>query len=41
MHGEITRAEMAKMLSVYAKEILGKKLDISKNCTFVDIDSVR
>ena len=41
MYGAITRAEMAKMLSVYAKEVLGKKLDTSKACTFTDIDSVK
>ena len=41
MYGAITRAEMAKMLSVYAKEVLGKELDTSKACTFTDIDSVK
>jgi hypothetical protein len=41
MYGAITRAEMAKMLSVYAKEVLGKTLDTSKACTFTDIDSVK
>jgi hypothetical protein len=32
---------MAKMLSVYAKEVLGKTPDTSKACTFTDIDSVK
>jgi hypothetical protein len=41
MYGAITRAEMAKMLSVYAKEVLGKTPDTSKACTFSDIDSVK
>ena len=40
MYGAITRAEMAKMLSVYATEILGKKADTSKACEFSDIASV-
>jgi hypothetical protein len=41
MYGAITRAEMAKMLSVYAKEVLGKTLNTSAACTFNDIDSVK
>jgi hypothetical protein len=41
MYGAITRAEMAKMLSVYAKDVLGKKADSSKACEFTDIDSVK
>jgi hypothetical protein len=41
MYSPITRAEMAKMLSVYAKETLGKELDTSAACTFTDIDSVK
>ena len=41
MYGAITRAEMAKMLSVYAKEVLGKELNTSAACTFNDIDSVK
>jgi hypothetical protein len=41
MYGAITRAEMAKMLSVYAKEVLGKTPDTSASCVFVDIDSVK
>ena len=41
MYGAITRAEMAKMLSVYAKEVLGKELNTSAACTFTDIDSVK
>ena len=41
MYGAITRAEMAKMLSVYAKEVLGNTPDTSKACTFSDIDSVK
>ena len=40
MYGAITRAEMAKMLSVYATEILGKTADTSKACEFSDIASV-
>lgn len=41
MYGNITRAEMAKMLSVYATEVLGLTPDTSKACTFTDIDSVK
>ena len=41
MYGAITRAEMAKMLSVYAVESLGYKADSSKACTFSDIASVK
>ena len=41
MYGAITRAQMAKMLSVYAEEIQGKTPDTSKACTFSDIDSVK
>ena len=41
MYGAITRAEMAKMLSVYAVEVLGNTPDTSKACTFSDIDSVK
>ncbi|MBR7037054.1 S-layer homology domain-containing protein [bacterium] len=41
MYGAITRAEMAKMLSVYAMEVLGETPDESASCTFVDIDSVK
>ena len=41
MYGAITRAEMAKMLSVYATEVLGNTPDTSKACTFTDIDSVK
>jgi len=41
MYGNITRAEMAKMLSVYATEILGYTPDTSVACTFSDIDSVK
>ena len=41
MYGAITRAEMAKMLSVYAKDVLGYKADTSKACSFTDIDSVK
>jgi hypothetical protein len=41
MYGAITRAEMAKMLSVYAEEVLGLTEDSSKACNFTDIDSVK
>ena len=41
MYGNITRAEMAKMLSVYATEVLGLTADETKACTFTDIDSVK
>jgi hypothetical protein len=41
MYGAITRAQMAKMLSVYAKGSLGKTPDTSKACSFNDIDSVK
>ena len=41
MYGAITRAEMAKMLSVYAMEVLGMTPDTSKACNFGDIDSVK
>jgi len=41
MYGAITRAEMAKMLSVYAVEVLGYEADTSKACNFTDIDSVK
>ena len=41
MYGAITRAEMAKMLSVYSTEVLGNTPDTSKACTFTDIDSVK
>ena len=41
MYGAITRAEMAKMLSVYSVEVLGNTPDTSKACTFTDIDSVK
>jgi hypothetical protein len=41
MYGAITRAEMAKMLSVYAESSLGITADTSKACTFTDIDSVK
>jgi len=43
MYGAITRAEMAKMLSVYATEVLkpAKEADTSAACTFTDIDSVK
>jgi hypothetical protein len=41
MYGAITRAEMAKMLSVYDMEVLGETPDEAASCTFVDIDSVK
>ena len=41
MYGAITRAEMAKMLSVYSTEVLGNTPDTSAACTFTDIDSVK
>jgi hypothetical protein len=40
MYGAITRSEMAKMLSVYATEVLGMTPDTSAACTFSDIASV-
>ncbi len=36
MKWKITRAEMAKMISNYAKNILGKIPDTSKSCSFLD-----
>ena len=36
MKWKITRAEMAKMISNYAKNILGKVPDTSKSCSFLD-----
>ena len=41
MYGAITRAEMAKMLSVYAVEVLGLSADEARACSFTDIDSVK
>ena len=41
MYWAITRAQMAKMLSVYATEVLGETPDTSKACNFTDIDSVK
>ena len=41
MYGAITRAEMAKMLSVYSTEVLKATPDTSAACTFSDIDSVK
>jgi hypothetical protein len=41
MYGAITRAEMAKMLSVYAVEVLGLSEDEARACNFTDIDSVK
>ena len=41
MYGAITRAEMAKMLSVYATEVLEKEADTSAACTFTDIASLK
>ena len=41
MYGAITRSEMAKMLSVYATEVLGMTPDTTAACTFSDIDSVK
>ena len=41
MYGAITRAEMAKMLSVYATKVLGMEANTAAACTFSDIDSVK
>jgi hypothetical protein len=41
MYGAITRAEMAKMLSVYAVEVLGLTENEARACNFTDIDSVK
>jgi hypothetical protein len=41
MYGNITRAEMAKMLSVYAVKVLGLTADEAKTCEFSDIESVK
>jgi hypothetical protein len=41
MYGAMTRAEMAKMISVYAVEVLGMTPDTSRACNFSDIDSVK
>ena len=40
MYGAITRAEMAKMLANYAKNLMGRELDTSASCKFSDIASV-
>jgi hypothetical protein len=40
MYGAITRSEMAKMLSVYATEVLGMTPNTAAACTFSDIASV-
>jgi len=41
MYGAITRAEMAKMLSVYATKVLGMTPNTTAVCTFSDIASVQ
>ena len=41
MYGAITRSEMAKMLSVYATEVLGMTPNTAAACTFSDIASVK
>ena len=41
MYGAISRAEMAKMLSVYAEEVLGMSPDAARACNFTDINSVK
>jgi hypothetical protein len=41
MYGAITRAEMAKMLSVYAEKVLGLTANEAATCNFTDIDSVK
>ena len=41
MYGAITRAEMAKMLANYAKNLMGMELDTSAACTFTDTASVK
>lgn len=37
MYREITRAETAKMISNYVKNVLGKSPETTKNCTFSDV----
>jgi hypothetical protein len=37
MYREITRAETAKMISNYVKNVLGKSPETTKNCTFTDV----
>jgi hypothetical protein len=37
MYGQLTRAEMAKMIVNYASEVLGKTPDTSVVCNFTDI----
>ena len=39
-YGVITRAEMAEMLSDFAKNLLWKAQDDSKNCSYSDINSL-
>jgi hypothetical protein len=39
MNGNLIRSHMAKMMSNYAKEVLGKTVDTSKECVFTDIDN--
>ena len=41
MYGAITRAEMAKMLANYAKNLMGKTVDTSATCSFTDTASVQ
>ena len=41
MYGAITRAEMAKMLANYAKNLMGKEADASAACSFTDTASVQ
>ena len=37
MNGSLTRSNMAKMMTNYAKEVLGKTANTSLECNFTDI----
>ena len=39
MNGNITRAEMAKMIANYAENVLGQKPNTTKECSFSDVDA--
>ncbi|MBO4516976.1 hypothetical protein J5751_06200 [bacterium] len=39
MEGSLTRIAMAKMLSQYAINVLGKKPDTNKKCEFGDVSA--
>lgn len=37
MYGSLTRAAMAKMMSVFAEDVLGRTADTTKDCNFADL----